>query len=49
VRARTALTLYALERDVFVPAVTGYSPAAARADAVVARMLDTFHPRGVGV
>jgi MFS family permease len=49
VRARTALTLYALERDVFVPAVSGYSPAAARADAVVARMLDTFHPRGVGV
>jgi hypothetical protein len=49
VRARTSLSLYALDRDVFVPAVTGYSPAAARADAVVASMLDTFHPRGVGV
>jgi MFS family permease len=49
VRARTALTLYALDRDVFVPAVSGYSPAAARADAVVANMLATFHPRGVGV
>jgi hypothetical protein len=49
VRAKTALTLYALDRDVFVPAVTGYTPAAARADAVVASMLDTFHPRGVGV
>jgi MFS family permease len=49
VRAKTALSLYALDRDVFVPAVTGYSPAAARADAVVASMLDTFHPRGVGV
>jgi len=49
VRARTALTLYALDRAVFVPAVSGYSPAVARADAVVASMLDTFHPRGVGV
>jgi len=49
VRARTALTLYALERDVFVPAVSGYSPAAARADAVVAGRLDTFRPRGIGV
>jgi hypothetical protein len=49
VRARTALTLYVLERDVFVPAVTGYRPAAATADAVVASMLDTFRPRGVGV
>jgi hypothetical protein len=49
VRARQALTLYALERAVFVPAVTGYSPAIATADAVVASMLDTFRPRGVGV
>jgi len=49
VRARTALTLYTLNRDVFVPAVSGYSPAAARADAAVANMLATFHPRGVGV
>ena len=49
VRARTPLTLYTLERDVFVPAVSGYAPAAARADAAVANMLATFHPRGVGV
>jgi hypothetical protein len=34
---------------VFVPAVTGYRPAAAAADAVVASMLDTFRARGVGV
>ena len=49
VRARTALTLYTLDREVFVPAVSGYSPAAERADAVVANMLATYHPRGVGV
>ncbi len=49
VRARTALDLYALERDVFVPAVGGYRAAAAAADGVVATMLDTFRPRGVGV
>ena len=49
VRARTPLELYALEREVFVPAVSGYRPAAAEADAVVASMLDTFRARGVGV
>lgn len=49
VRARTELTLYALDREVFVPAVSGYRPAAATADAIVACMLDRFHPRGIGV
>ena len=49
VSARSALDLYALERDIFVPAVTGYRPAAAAADAVVASMLDAFRTRGVGV
>ena len=49
VRARTPLDLYALERDVFVPAVSGYRPAAAAADAVVGSMLDTFRARGVGI
>jgi MFS family permease len=49
VRARTALDLYALERDVFVPAVSGYRPASEAADTAVAGMLDTFRPRGVGV
>jgi CRP-like cAMP-binding protein len=49
VRARTTMRLYTLDRDVFVPAVSGYAPAAARADAAVANLLATFHPRGVGV
>jgi CRP-like cAMP-binding protein len=49
VRARTPLDLYALTREVFVPAVSGYRPAAAAADAAVVSMLDTFRPRGVGV
>jgi hypothetical protein len=38
-----------LTREVFVPAVSGYRPAAAAADAAVVSMLDTFRPRGVGV
>jgi CRP-like cAMP-binding protein len=42
VRARTALDLYALGRDVFVPAVSGYGPAGAAADAAIARMLSTL-------
>ncbi|MGH2839934.1 MAG: cyclic nucleotide-binding domain-containing protein, partial [Solirubrobacteraceae bacterium] len=49
VRARAALDLYTLERDVFVHAVSGYRPASAAADTAVVRMLETFRPRGVGV
>ncbi len=49
VRARTDLQLYALERGVFLPAVGGYRLSATQADVVVASMLDTFRPRGVGV
>ena len=49
VRARTALDLYTLERDVFVPVVTGYRPAAAAADSAITRMLDTFRASPVGV
>ena len=49
VRARTELDLYALERDVFLPVVSGYKPAAATAQAAVTRMLESFHPRGVGI
>jgi MFS family permease len=49
IHARSALELYGLDRAVFVPAVSGYRPSAAAADAVVASMLDTFRPRGIGV
>lgn len=49
VRARSTLDLFALERDVFVPAVSGYRPSAAEADAVIASLLDAFRPRGVGI
>jgi MFS family permease len=48
VHARTALDLYALDRDVFLSAVTGYRPAAGAADTAVARMLDRFSSPGVG-
>lgn len=44
VRARTDLDLYALDRDVFVPAVSGYRPASVEADTVVTSRLHTFHP-----
>jgi MFS family permease len=44
VRARTDLDLYALDRDVFVPAVSGYRPASAEAETVVASRLHTFQP-----
>jgi MFS family permease len=44
VRARTDLDLFALDRDVFVPAVSGYRPASAEADTVVASRLHTFRP-----
>ena len=48
VRARTALDLYALDRDVLVTAVSGCRQAAATADAAIVRMLDTFHLSGIG-
>jgi MFS family permease len=49
VRARTNLELYALERDIFVPAVSGYRPSAANAEAVVGSLLTTFRPRGLAI
>jgi CRP-like cAMP-binding protein len=39
VTARTEVDLYALERDVFIAAVTGYAPSADAADAVIASHL----------
>jgi len=48
VRARTALDLYTLERDVFVPAVSGYRPASVAADAVISRLLGALRSEGVG-
>ena len=48
VRARTALDLYALERDVFVRAISEYRPATAAADTAIARMLATFRAPGIG-
>ena len=42
VRAVTALTLYALERDEFIGAVTGYSASRAAADAVIGERLGTL-------
>jgi MFS family permease len=39
VTARTEAELYALERDVFIAAVTGYAPSAEAADAVIASHL----------
>jgi MFS family permease len=39
VTARTDVELYALERDVFIAAVTGYAPSAEAADAVIASHL----------
>jgi MFS family permease len=49
VRARTDLDLYALDRDVFVPAVSGYRPASVEADTAVTSMLHAFRPQGMGV
>ena len=40
VRARTPLELYALKREVFVPAVSGYRPAEGAAEAVISRRLE---------
>ena len=48
VRARTALDLYTLESDVFVPAVSGYRPASVAADAVISRLLGGLRSAGVG-
>jgi len=39
VTARTEVELYALERDVFIAAVTGHAPSAKAADAVIANRL----------
>jgi CRP-like cAMP-binding protein len=39
VTALTEVELYALERDVFIAAVTGHSPSAEAADAVIAGRL----------
>jgi len=44
VTAVTAVTLYALERDEFIAAVTGHEPANAAADAVIAARLEAFNP-----
>ena len=38
-RARTDLSLYALDRDEFLGAVTGHAPSRAAADAVVGERL----------
>jgi len=43
VRARTNLELYALDREGFVAAVSGYSAAAAQAETTISRMLATFY------
>ena len=40
----TAVTLVALERDVFVPAVTGHGPANATAQELIAARLGSFSP-----
>jgi MFS family permease len=42
VTARTEVALYALERDVFIAAVTGYAPSAEAADAVIASHLGSM-------
>ena len=44
VTAVTEVTLYSLERDEFIAAVTGHEPANAAADAVVAARLGAFNP-----
>jgi MFS family permease len=41
VTARTDVELYALERDIFIAAVTGHAPSAEAADAVIASHLDS--------
>ena len=44
VSARTSTSLYALERDQFLAAVTGWAPSAEAADAAVARRLAASRP-----
>jgi MFS family permease len=44
VTATSDVTLYALERDEFIAAVTGHEPARAAADAVIAARLAAFSP-----
>ena len=42
VNALTDVVLYALERDVFVAAITGHEPAHATAESIVAARLEAF-------
>jgi hypothetical protein len=44
VRARSALELYALERDEFIGAVTGHAPSAEAADSVIGARLGALRP-----
>ncbi len=44
VTAVTDVSLVALERDVFVAAVTGHGPAQATAEEVIAERLGSFSP-----
>lgn len=46
VRARTPLRLYALHRNHFLPAVTGYNSCASPADELVLERLAAFTPQG---
>jgi CRP-like cAMP-binding protein len=47
--AHTELSLYAISRQQFVPAVTGYTDSARQAEVVVAGHLAAFAPRAVTV
>jgi MFS family permease len=49
VTARTDLSLYALERDEFISAVTGHPQSASAADAVIGTRLGSFRLRGASV
>jgi MFS family permease len=49
VTARTEVELYALERDVFIAAVTGHAPSAEAADAVIATRLGSSGGAGAAL
>jgi MFS family permease len=49
VTARTEVELYALERDVFIAAVTGHAPSAEAADAVIATRLGSSSGAGAAL